>query len=202
MGQPRRVLDDLIQRQCGVLSRQQVIACGLTADHLRTQVRSGRWQRLFRSTYATFSGPPPRDGVLWAAVLCAGPRAVLGHQSAAEVSGLVDEPSEPVHVTVPPDRRVVSVPGLMVHHSIRLESARHPTRLPPQTRIEETVVDLTQTSVTLEQALNWVAGRPAPVPGGLHRSRPPMIMKDSGCYVTQILHDHGGKPGAGRGRKG
>jgi very-short-patch-repair endonuclease len=33
----------------------------------------------------------------------------------------------------------------------------HPTRQPPQTRIEETVVDLTQTARGVDQALSWVA---------------------------------------------
>jgi hypothetical protein len=150
------VLDELIQRQCGVLSRQQVIACGLTPQYIRTQVSAQRWQRLFRASYATFSGPPPRESVLWAAVLCAGPGAVLSHESAAEAGGLIDEPSDPVHVTLPVARRVISLPDVMIHNSVRIESARHPIRLPPQTRIEETVVDLTQTAYSLEQALSWI----------------------------------------------
>lgn len=152
----RDVLDELIQRQCGVLSRQQVVACGLTPQYIRTQVRGRRWQRLFRAAYATFSGPVPREAVLWAAVLCAGPGAVLSHQSAAEACGLIDEPYDPIHVTLPLARRVTGLPGLMIHNSIRIESACHPIRLPPQTRVEETVVDLTQTSYSLEQALSWI----------------------------------------------
>jgi very-short-patch-repair endonuclease len=150
------VLDELRQVQCGVLSRQQLLACALSNDHVRAQVRARRWQRLFR-VYLTFSGPPPRESVLWAAVLSAGAGAVLSHQSAAEVVGLVDEAQTPIHLTVPPSRRVVAAPGLVVHNSIRIERARHPTRLPPQTRVEETVVDLTQTSPSLEHALSWIA---------------------------------------------
>ncbi|GAA1813592.1 hypothetical protein HC028_06795 [Planosporangium flavigriseum] len=150
------MLDEIMERQCGALTRQQVIDCGLTLDHIKAQLRAQRWQRLFRTVYATFSGTPPRDCLLWAAVLCAGPGAVLSHQSAAEVIGLVDGPQSPFHVTVPPNRRVAAVSGLELHNSIRAESARHPTRLPPQTRIEETVVDLTQSSDRLSDALGWV----------------------------------------------
>src|SRR5207248_1748099 len=81
---------------------------------------------------------------LWAPVLCAGPEAVLSHESAAETCGLIDAPHDPIHVTLPIARRVSGLPGLVVHNTIRIESARHPIRLTPQTRVEETVVDLTQ----------------------------------------------------------
>ena len=46
-------------------------------------MRSGRWQRLQRGVYATFSGEPTRQTALWAALLRAGPGAVLSHQTAA-----------------------------------------------------------------------------------------------------------------------
>lgn len=51
---------------------------------------------------------------------------------------------------------MAAVAGLVVHNSIRIESACHPTRIPPQTRIEETIVDLTQTALSVEQALGWI----------------------------------------------
>jgi hypothetical protein len=150
------VFEEMRQRQRGMVSRQQALACGLTPDRIKAEVRARRWQRVFRAVYATFGGPIPRDCLLWAAVLCAGPGAALSHRSAAETVGLVDEPQDPIHVTVPPDRRVLPAPGLVVHNSIRLASACHPTRLPPQTRIEETVVDLTQACHRLGDAVGWV----------------------------------------------
>jgi very-short-patch-repair endonuclease len=147
------VFDD----QSGVVTRAQALASGLTIEAIRAHVRAGRWQPLFRSTYATFSGPVPRECVLWSAVLCAGAGAALSHQSAAEVSGLVDIPHTPIHVVVPSERRVSPVPGVVVHRSCRVGRARHPSRMPPRTRIEETVVDLVDTSACLEQALGWIA---------------------------------------------
>jgi very-short-patch-repair endonuclease len=172
------VLDDLTERQRGALSRQQALNCGLTPDHIKAQLRARRWQRLFRSVYATFNGPAPRECLLWAAVLCAGPRAALSHQSAAEVAGLVDGAQDPIHVSVPPDRRVAAVPGIVLHNSVRIESACHPTRLPPRTRIEETVVDLTQVSRNLEEALGWIAracgrrlSRPDRIASAIHARR-------------------------------
>jgi hypothetical protein len=46
-----------------------------------------RWRRLHPGVYAAFSGQPGRDPVLWAAVLRAGPRAILSHETAAELHG-------------------------------------------------------------------------------------------------------------------
>jgi hypothetical protein len=147
------VFDD----QCGVLTRAQALASGVTIEAIRAHLRAGRWQPLFRSTYATFSGPVPREGVLWSAVLSAGAGATLSHQSAGELWGLVNDPHTPIHLVVPSHRRVSPIAGVVVHRSCRADRARHPSRTPPRTRVEETVVDLADTSAGLEQALAWVA---------------------------------------------
>ncbi|GAA1823602.1 hypothetical protein GCM10009835_50730 [Planosporangium flavigriseum] len=140
-----------------MVTRAQALADGMTTDAVRERLRAGRWQRLFRSVYATFSGPVPRESMLWAAVLRAGSGAMLSHQSSAELIGLMDEPDGLIHVTVPTGRDISPIPGVVVHQSSRADRARHPIRLPPQTRVEETVVDLTQTSASLGQALGLIA---------------------------------------------
>lgn len=150
------MFEEILREQCGVISRSQALACGLGVGVIRAHLDSGRWQTAVRSVYATFSGPIPRDGELWAAVLRVGGDSVLSHESAAEVIGLVDDPQTPIHVTVPPGRRVLSFRGVTVHQSNRAVVARHPLRLPPQTRIEETVVDLTQSCFRLSDALGWI----------------------------------------------
>jgi len=111
---------------------------------------------MHRGVYATFSGEPPRLAQLWAAVLSAGPGAMLSHQTAAELARLTDKQSELVHVTVPSTRRVVKTPGIVVHYSSRARETLHPARLPPQTRIEETVLDLAGAAMTLDDACGWV----------------------------------------------
>jgi hypothetical protein len=119
------------------------------------RIESGQWQRLHRGVFAAFSGPVPRDALLWAAVLRAGERAVLSHHTAAELWRLSDEPLEPIHVSVPRDTGVLGIPGLVVHYSSRLPQARHPARLPPQTRLEDTVLDLVELARTAEDAVAW-----------------------------------------------
>jgi hypothetical protein len=150
------VFDEIKQRQRGIVTRAQALAYGMSVGAIRSRLRFGHWQAVFRSTYATFSGPIPREALLWAAVLRAGPGATLSHHSAAELAGLVDDPGSPIHVTVPGNRRPQRIPGVVTHLSQRVHTARHPTRLPPQTRIEETVIDLSQSVASLEQALGWI----------------------------------------------
>ena len=147
--------DGLLSRQDGVLSRAQALQAGVTDKYLVAALRSGRWQRLHTGVYAAFSGPPPRGAQLWAAVLRAGPEAVLSHQTAAELQGIGNQAAV-IHVTVPPGRQVTSARGLAVHRCARLGQARHPTQLPPRTRIEETVLDLAEAAGSLDDALGWV----------------------------------------------
>jgi hypothetical protein len=164
---------DLLALQHGVISRRQALASGFAPDAVEARVRLGRWTRLQRGTYATFTGRPPREALLWAALLRAGDDAVLSHETAAELVGLADQPSPQIHVTVPAKRRPATarrIPGVIVHRSDRVHRARHPSALPPRTRIEETVLDLTQAAPTFDAAFTWLcraAGRRLTTPARL-----------------------------------
>lgn len=147
---------ELAVRQSGVLAARQLTQAGVTKSAINSKLRNGRWQPMYRGVYATFSGEPTRLAQLWAAVLCAGPGVMLSHQTAAELARLADRPSELVHVTVPITRRVANTPGIVVHYSTRAREALHPARLPPQTRIEETVLDLASAAQTFDDACGWV----------------------------------------------
>jgi hypothetical protein len=166
-------LRETAQLQNGVLSAAQLIASGVTGDALTYRVRTGRWQRLNRGVYAAFSGLPVREAQLWAAVLAAGSGAMLSHQTAAETGRLIDKPSELIHVTIPEARRVSSLPGIVVHRSIRAAEARHPVLLPPQTRVEDTVLDLVCAAGTVDNAVAWVTralGRRLTTQAKLHQA--------------------------------
>ena len=145
--------------QAQVASRQQALHTGLTTEMVRRRLALGRWRRLQRGAYATFSGPTPRQAELWAALLRAGPGAALSHQTAAELHGLADQRSEQIHVTVPTARnpaRYGKIPGVVVHRSGRIEAARHPVLSPPRTRVEETVLDLVETARDFDEAFAWI----------------------------------------------
>jgi len=149
------LLADVLDRQEGVLTREQALRAGLSRGLIEGRLGSGRWQRLHKGVFATFSGPVPRAARLWGAVLRAGDDAVLSHHTAAEAWNLTDQSSPSIHVSVPRQAGSLIIPGLILHYSSRLPGARHPARLPPQTTLEETVLDLADASPTAEDAVAW-----------------------------------------------
>jgi hypothetical protein len=150
-------LDRLAQIQHGVLSAPQARRGGLSKGSVRSYLQSGKWQQVHFGVYATFTGQLSRDAVLWAALLRAGPGALLSHYTAAELQRLTDRPSTAIHVTIPGSRRVLPVRGIVMHLSQRAAIAGHPTALPPRTKVEETVLDLTQSASNAEDACGWIA---------------------------------------------
>jgi hypothetical protein len=171
-GQPGAMTADLpgdcarlLELQRGVIARWQAPAVGLSAAVIDAKLRRGRWQPLYRGVYAAYTGSAPRESVLWAGVLRAGPGAVLSHHTAAELDGLMDRPGPVTHVTVGPGKHVRTsagewqglIPPIVIHRNERLAAIRHPARTPPRTRIEETVLDLIQLSVSFDDAFSWLS---------------------------------------------
>jgi hypothetical protein len=149
--------NELLAEQAGVISRAQALAEHMTRHAVQAKLDSGRWQRIHPGVYAAFTGPLPRAAMIWAAVLAAGSGAVLSHQTAAELSGLLSPaPWQRIHVTVPSGARVVAPAGVVIHYSRRVEVARHPALLPPRTRVEETVLDLAAGAATATDAIGWI----------------------------------------------
>ena len=149
-------LRELAERQRGLVTRGQALSAGLPKDLIYSWVERGRWQRVHTGVYAVFTGTPDREARLWAALLRAGPGAALSCETAAELDGLADKPAQLIHVTVPANRRVTKTPGIIVHSRLMADEAVHPVRLPPRTRIEETVLDLCDSSSSLDQAIGWL----------------------------------------------
>ena len=149
-------LHELIELQCRVLTAGQALKAGMSRSEIRSRLKQARWQCLYPGVYATFSGEPGRMATLWGAVLSAGPGAVLSYQSAAELEKLLDTPWPVVHVTIPDARRVAKHDGLIIHRSALAVRSKHPLRLPPRTRIEDTVLDLAGQAETLDQAIGWL----------------------------------------------
>jgi predicted transcriptional regulator of viral defense system len=148
---------DIVDFQAGVLTRTQALRIGVSPDAVRARLRAGHWQRLQRGVYATFTGEPGWEVRLWAALRRAGPEAVLSHYTAAELTRITNQRSSAIHVTVPRHQHLTPIPGVVLHRSSRVEEVLHFGSLPPRTRIEETALDLTQCSRTLNDALAWLA---------------------------------------------
>jgi len=148
---------EIINSQRGVLSRAQALESGVGSGTVTARLRGGRWQRLHRGVYATFTGEPGREATLWAALRRAGNEAVLSHYTAAELNGLTQRVSPLIHMTVPRQLHLRAIPGVAVHRSSRIEQARHPVLKPPRTRVEETTLDLAGCATNLDDALAWLA---------------------------------------------
>jgi len=148
-----------LQAQSGIVSRHQAHQSGLTEAAIEWRLRSGEWRRLYRGAYATFTGDPSREAKLWAAVVRAGPGAVLSHETAAEVHGLIDGPIGPIHVSVPAERRPCrgKIRGVVVHRSRCLRPQWQPPWQLPRTTMEDTVLDLVAQARTFDDAYGWIS---------------------------------------------
>lgn len=136
-------LTDLADAQGGAVSRRQVTDLGMNDEQIRRELAVGGWQHSgLPGVYLTFTGPVPYLTRCWAALLYVGPGAALGLETAAWIWDLRDEPPDAVHVIIEADRRVTRQPGVTVHIRVHLARRRHPTRVPPVVRLEETVIDL------------------------------------------------------------
>jgi hypothetical protein len=149
---------ELLAAQGNAIARCQSADSGIDPRAMRSRVRSGRWQRLQRGVYAAFSGEPSRETMLWAALLRAGPGAVLSHQTAAERHGLIDEPSSLISITVPASRHPgqAKIAGIIIRRSDSILRTRHPAMLPPCTGVEDTVLDLIEVAATFDDAYMWI----------------------------------------------
>jgi very-short-patch-repair endonuclease len=107
--------------QWGVVSLDELRACGLSSHAVMRRVRSGRLHPLHARVYAVGHANVPLEGRFLAAVKACGPNAVLSHFSAAALWTFVQWDDRHPEVTVPgPGTRTLR--GLHVHRSSMLES--------------------------------------------------------------------------------
>lgn len=139
----------LVSTQEQVLSWRQAHSL-LTRDVVKGRVCTGRWQRPCRGVVVAHNGPLTAEQREWAAVLAAGPGALLAGATAARLCGLRRYEPEAIHVLLPANRRVnrKTVFGelpVVPHRSTvmgptdALQSGR-----PPHTTIARSLVDAAQ----------------------------------------------------------
>ena len=139
-GHPDRVVAELAAKQYGVVARRQLLAAGVASSRIGRQQAAGRLLPLYRGVYAVGHDRLTCDGHWLAAVLAAGPGAVLSHREAAALHGLRPSSRPTVDVTVPAQRRV---PGVQVHRVERLDPDDTTTVAGiPVTTVARTLVDL------------------------------------------------------------
>ena len=99
-------LVELASRQGEVVSLEQLHACGVTRGEFRAQLAARRWRRVGRQSMALHTGPLLTEGLHWAAVFEAGPRAHLDGASALLAHGLVGFDTPRTRVSVPRGARI------------------------------------------------------------------------------------------------
>jgi hypothetical protein len=148
----------LLADQHGVVVTTQLHTFRLTRETVRSNVRAGRWQPVAPRVYATFTGPLTRDARIAAALLYAGPIAVLSHRTAAELWSMRSEASGPIHVTVPYGCSAVSQLPLVVVHRSRAFAHIAMDGRPPLTTRADTAIDLAVARPTARDAQQVITG--------------------------------------------
>jgi very-short-patch-repair endonuclease len=138
-----REISRVVDRQHGVLSRRRLLSIGLSGAQIKRRVGDGRLRRLYRGVYAVGHAELTRYGEWMAAVIAAGPNALLSHRDAAALWGLIGIGSRTrIDVTaVGRARRARS--GLAIHMTTRIHPDDRATREGiPVTSVARTLLDL------------------------------------------------------------
>jgi very-short-patch-repair endonuclease len=138
-GETDRLIVALAVTQHGVVTLEQLVALGLSRRAVRWRISSGRLHPIHRGVYAVGRRDLPIKGHWMAAVLACGEGALLSHQSAATLQGLLNARAGRIQVTVP-RRSSVGHAGIRVHRS---------TCLAPQDRVEVGRIPCTSVPATL-----------------------------------------------------
>lgn len=129
---------NLAKQQFGRVSRAQLARLELDDALLARWIAGGYLHRVLPRVFAVGHEAPCVEADLFAAVLYAGPGAMLSHLSAACWLGLIDHPGRVIQVTTA--RRCRSQPGIQVFDRRRRDRALW--RGMPVTTVEETVLGL------------------------------------------------------------
>ncbi|NEE00711.1 type IV toxin-antitoxin system AbiEi family antitoxin domain-containing protein [Phytoactinopolyspora halotolerans] len=116
----------LAAAQDGLITRQQALGCGVSQSAIRHALRpGGEWQRLTPGIYATFTGPLQERHWVRAALLYAGPAAVVTGAVACRAYGMRYLPSAAtLELLVPPHVRRAPIPFAMIHRVTSMPAAR------------------------------------------------------------------------------
>jgi hypothetical protein len=95
-----RTLDALLRHQSGLVTRQQALAAGLSAADVDDRLRRRRWRPVQPRVYLDADHHLDTEARFRAALLWAGPGAVLSGTAAAWWHGLLDRPPASATLTV------------------------------------------------------------------------------------------------------
>jgi very-short-patch-repair endonuclease len=134
------LISRIASRQHGVISTEQLVACGLTHTAIHRRVQAGRLFRIHRGVYAV-----GHDGLThrgrWKAATLAVSRSVLSHRSAAELWKLLPASGGVPHLTLPYPASAAKRPNLRIARSRTLDRTTSRDNI-PVTMPARTLADL------------------------------------------------------------
>jgi very-short-patch-repair endonuclease len=179
-----QVLGRIARRQHGVVTRNQLMAAGVSKEEIRRRIESGALIRVHRGTYRVGHLAPSIEARYLAAVLACGDGAVLSGQAAGYLWGLIKGSAPPPEVTSPKDRKVKGVRTKRARRDEIRGTKRHGI---PITTVPRTLVDLSSL-LQLEDL-----ARACHEAGVLHHTTP--------HHVETVLQQRPSAPGAKQLRK-
>jgi hypothetical protein len=126
------------ERRAGRVTFAQLEQLGVARGTFAGWLRTGDLTLVLPRVYAFGHHAPSQMGDLWAAILYAGPGAMLSHITGAWWRELIEFPARSIQVSTP--RRVPSLPGIEIHG--RRAITRELVRGVPVTSIPQTMLDL------------------------------------------------------------
>jgi hypothetical protein len=135
---------ELAEGQHGVVARRQLLALGVGEEAIEVRLRVGRLHRLHRGVYSVGYRVVSREARWMAAVLFAGPGAVLSHRSAAALWGMREPSSRAIEVTTP--RKSRSRGSIQRHFAVLPADEVTERRGIPVTTVPRTLFDLAAVS--------------------------------------------------------
>lgn len=136
-------LDELLVRQHGLLTREQLLAAGVPAPAIDERVRTRAWRPVLPRTYVVRPGPAGDELRVRAAVLWAGADAVLTGLAAAWWLGFVPVAPATVRVAAPHRARALRRPEVVAE-------ARRPAEVTEVRGIRVTAAPLTVLDAAVE----------------------------------------------------
>lgn len=182
--EPWQRVAGVARSQYGLVAVSQAAALGVGPRALQREAERRGAQRVHRGVYALQGVPRSYQRDLMAALLAAGPRSALSHETAAAVVGLHRARPRPIDLVVPMDRKAPQLTGVHARRSRTLTTvdiAR--TAGLRRTAVARTLCDL----ATLDE------GRLRELAAVALQSRQTTVER-----ITSCSHRLGSHPGAGR----
>lgn len=143
----------LTQQNKGVLTLAEVQRAEISPATAARNARSGLWTRLFEGVYLTSAVPPTFEQKIIGVQKWAGDQAAFCGETAAYLQGFTHAPPAVIDVVVPRAAALRTSDRVRVHRPRRTPIIGGK---PLQTVVEQTVVDLINTSESEEAALDFL----------------------------------------------